>query len=330
MDLQKYAEMHGIPYGTMQYWHQRYRMHEQNGTEPARFVALDLVTVANVVAFDFETLNILKDPKMKSISFLLVIAFVILSTCTNATRPSSSDVGSMSTDGKGMGAIMFSRYGNFGRITIGNRSIAVVNGMASRTEFRGYFHSDTTTSNKVDGGTVTLAGQTLGKTVLSGKTYYSTSASTSSTDGVFASINISGNTGTGIPAIVDSIYVPEVFDFSSPSFDVSSHAFIADRSSGLTLTWNDDSNIDSVIIAISYLKSDDTTSFGDWPNRYWWIKTPDDGSYSIPNTVIDDFTAPRDIQLVVIRNNFKVVTASGKDYGFLGQSVAYFVLALQD
>ncbi|MBI2793818.1 MAG: hypothetical protein HYX66_04105 [Ignavibacteria bacterium] len=43
--MQKYAEQHGIPYGTMQYWYKRYRLEQQRPAKQASFVALALPPV---------------------------------------------------------------------------------------------------------------------------------------------------------------------------------------------------------------------------------------------------------------------------------------------
>jgi len=249
---------------------------------------------------------------MKPMPLIAAIAFVILSACSSVKHEHYT----------------YDEY--HGDVGISNKSMSIVNGFANRTEITSKFNTDTTYGNKGDGGEVIVAGHTLEKRVLGERTHYHISTSTTTTDGVFASINISGQGANGFPAIVDSVYVPKVFEFTSPTYNEAARDYVASRSSGLTLKWNADKNVESVEMSMHYIKAGDTTNFGDWPNRYWWAETDDDGSYTIPSSVFKEFTANHAVRLIVRREVTRNVNVGNKKLIVRGGSTATFWLSLRD
>ena len=138
--------------------------------------------------------------------------------------------------------------------------------------------------------------------------------------GSTAVFGLTGNSSNGVPAVTDSLYIPSVITVSSPNggTDVS-------RSQSLVVTWNVDGLNDSILIGIEYSASLNELVFDSTlphPNYRWWTLTEDDGSFTIPSSVMGNLNVGTLAVVRVARGKSKWSGATGYPIDLYGYSMA--------
>ena len=266
-------------------------------------------------------------------SFLLLS--LLIDSCTDpnvANEPGTPHEGKFGGSESGDVLSLYpSANSDYGVIQVNNESQTYPAGSAATAILRAQFSSDTISSRTlVDAGEVTIASATLSKDVGYGSTYYSATTNTNSTDGVQVIFSVAGNSTTGVPAFTDSLYVSDVLTVTAPTFDTTAGGFVADKSTGLSVSWSTDASTDSCFIVLTYLAAKDTAGFGDiYPHRYWWVHTADDGAYTFSSEILSAFTANNvTLLMTIVRGTTKRIAVGSKNYFLKGTSSALTPLLL--
>jgi hypothetical protein len=180
--------------------------------------------------------------------------------------------------------------------------------------------------SEVDGGDITIAGLVV---TYNSDPYYSYSFSDSEVDangyfkkynptfGATAKWKMVGNSSIGVSAIDEDIYIPKEFICTNT---LATRPTI-DNSQDFTLTWETDASNPNgkvgIIVEYDAFKSNylDSTLSDVYFN--WSIITDDDGSYTIPSTVLDDFPDNSYLTIEAGRAKRDVVTKTEGVYRFV-------------
>ena len=179
----------------------------------------------------------------------------------------------------------------------------------------------------VDGGDITIADMVV---TYNSDPYYSYDFSEDEIDpstgypkdynptfGATAKWKMVGNSSIGVSAIDEDIYIPKEFICTNT---LATRPTI-DNSQDFTLTWETDANNPNgkvgIIVEYDAFKSNylDSTLSDVYFN--WSIITDDDGSYTIPSTVLDDFPDNSYLTIQAGRGKRDVVTKSEGVYRFI-------------
>ena len=190
-------------------------------------------------------------------------------------------------------------------------------------ELGGQLFSSTDHSTPVIGGDMIAGGVTIAEPLVTDPSSHYTELYRSFKRPNFGSVavfGLTGNSSYGVPAITDSLYIPSVVTISSPvqGTDVS-------KSQGLAVVWNMDGLNDSVLVGIEYNASlnelvvDSTLAY---PNYRWWTLTNDDGSFTIPSSVMANLNVGTIVKVLVARGRSKWSGATSYPIDLYGYSIA--------
>ncbi len=185
------------------------------------------------------------------------------------------------------------------------------------------------TTGKIDVGTVTIAdaiGFVHVPSALHGDTYghnFKSLTSNKPTYGANATFAITGNASNSFTAFTTSMYCPEELELAT--------TFAPDRTvdgtKDLTLTWNSDANNpNKVYLWLNYLEiaSNDRDSTLPVIAIDLNYSFPDNGSYTLPTSVLQQLPAGSLFTLYIGRGNIKYHTDNGNTYRITsGSFVAY-------
>ena len=135
--------------------------------------------------------------------------------------------------------------------------------------------------------------------------------------GSFATWSLSGNSSAGIPAVLDSMYLPSEIRILSPSVNTLS------RSQNLTIQWNTDPNNGYVKIQLRDA-SEPTDTTGE--QQYNWNTiVADNGSYTIPSTILSNIPTDGLAVVTLTRGESKTIGTTHKFhiYGYTSAADAY-------
>lgn len=171
----------------------------------------------------------------------------------------------------------------------------------------GQIFKDTDHDSIVDGGLMTVSGLQI----TSHPVDHFYLDRNSATFGAVTSWGLSGNSGNGIPSFSDSLYVPSLVSISSPTVG----SFVS-KSANISLAWNSDANNDSVVVGFEYLSDASQIRDSTLPGTIiqWATFTEDDGSYSIPSSVLNSLPVGGLVRLVVARGNAKTTGTTSKKF----------------
>ena len=138
--------------------------------------------------------------------------------------------------------------------------------------------------------------------------------------GSYATFSIDGNPGNNVPAFTDSLYLPSVIKISSPG----SKALLP-KGQSVTVNWNSDSNSDTVFLGIEFDPEFneivlDTVLTGVQPYR-WWTTLEDNGSATIPASVMNSVDSGTVVKIVIGRGKSKFSGASTFPVDIYGYSI---------
>jgi hypothetical protein len=211
---------------------------------------------------------------------------------------------------------------NYGYIYASARTVGTGD---PRYETGAQVFSSTSHTTIVDGGTATAAGVTM---TYNGDTVGYTAHFNSPTFGSSSAWGLTGNSGTSTPTFTDSLYLPAVIKLSSPSTTGSS----LDNDNSVTVAWNSDSHNDTVFIAVRFDRAMtfyvDSTISG--TTYTYSTKTNDDGSFTIPSSVLQNFPVNGYIEIAVARGNSKASGTSTRPYHIFGYTSSTNVFKVVD
>ena len=129
--------------------------------------------------------------------------------------------------------------------------------------------------------------------------------------------SLSGNSSTGIPAVMDSMYVPSEIRILSPNVKTVS------RSQDLTIQWNVDPNNDLVKIQVRDATEPTGTPTGQQYN--WNLVVPDNGSYTVSSSVLSNIPTDGLAVVTLTRGESKTIGTTHKFhiYGYTSGADAY-------
>jgi len=181
--------------------------------------------------------------------------------------------------------------------------------------------------SEVDGGDITIADIVV---TYNSDPYYSYDFSEAENDpstgypyvfnptfGATAKWKMVGDSSNNVSAIDEDIYIPKEFILTNT---LATRPTI-DNSQDFTLTWETDANNPNgkvgIIVEYDAFKSNylDSTLSDTYFN--WSVITDDDGSYTIPSTVLDDFPDNSYLTIQAGRGKRDVVTKSEGVYRFI-------------
>jgi len=190
------------------------------------------------------------------------------------------------------------------------------------------FYTSSNLLNEYDAGTVTIAdatGFTYDPNARHGNTYghnYKPLTSNIPTFGANASFAITGNASNSFTAFTTSMYCPEELELTTNFVDRT-----VDGTQGLTLTWNADANnSNDVYLWLNYLEIPSNDRDSNMPDNTISLNYtfPDNGSYTVPTSVLQQLPDGSLFTLYIGRGNIKYHTDNGKTYQITsGSYVAY-------
>ncbi len=169
----------------------------------------------------------------------------------------------------------------------------------------------------VDGGNVTVNGNTLGKTTESGTTFYVTPSRTNPTQSL-TGVNFNGSdhswqvSGNGdVPQLSGSVKSPSLFTLTAPTNNAS-----ITKSEGVEVTWTNPSADSNVLIVMAAL---------DGSSQYFTSEVlDDDGSHTIAGSDLGNVSG--DAMLQVVKYNYSSISSGGKDYYIIAEIVKSVVI----
>lgn len=233
---------------------------------------------------------------MRQVTSPLMLSFIALTiglaSCSDATSP-----------GTGVDLWPFNDLGSFlkpGNPSHGQIYIYTETSAAGVTKHNlgGQLFNNTDHDTAVLGGSMTAAGESISEPSSIGP-YVSFKTPTL---GQTLAFGLSGNGTHGVPSFTDSLYIPSPIKVTGPVIDSVS------ASAGLTITWNTDSGNDSVLIGIEYDADFNELAVNplfNYPDYRWWTLTNDNGSYTIPSSVMANLTPGTRITVLVGRGRSK-------------------------
>lgn len=163
----------------------------------------------------------------------------------------------------------------------------------------------------VDAGAVVVNSNDIGKTTISGKTYYmvpSMSNPTQSLSNVnFNGSNHSWNVGgaNGVSSFGGSVKSPSTFSMTSPAQNAG-----VSKSSGLQIKWNGGTS-SKVHVQISSISNSGTTKYQS--------DLSDNGTFTFSSSDLSSFNG--DCLVYVVKYNYSSVSAGGKNYYLIAEVV---------
>lgn len=164
----------------------------------------------------------------------------------------------------------------------------------------------------VDGGSVSVNSNTVGKTSQGGTTFY-ISPSPSNPTATLNGVNFDGSnhnwsvSGNGeVPAINGSVASPRNFSLTVPANNAS-----VSKSGDLTITWNNSSSSSKVLVVLAAINNS---------GQYYAAEELNDtGSFTIAASDMSGFSG--DCMLQVVKYNYSSVSAGGKNYYLISEIV---------
>ena len=163
----------------------------------------------------------------------------------------------------------------------------------------------------VDGGTVSVNSNSLGKTTASGTTFY-ISPSPSNPTQTLTGISFDGSnhswqvSGSGdVAQMSGSVVSPTNFSVSSPANNAS-----VNKANGINVAWSNSSASSRILVVLAAI---------DNSGNYYYADIDDTGSYTIPASDIGGFSGQ--CMLQVVKYNYNSVSAGGKTYYLVSEIV---------
>ena len=243
--------------------------------------------------------------------FLMVLSMMLLTSCnkddSNPVDPNDDGGGGSSTNpsGQPIPALGGNHNGVMATISYEMETIPGFPAVAISLGFAQF-------GQGVDAGSVTVNGNTLGKTTQGGSTFYITPSPSNPTqmltgvnfDGSNHSWQVSG--GNGIPALNGSVQSPRSFALSSPANNGT-----VNKANGINVSWNNTTNNNRVLIVLVPLNNS---------NQYYTAEDlADNGSFTIPTGEISGFSGQAMLQIVKYR--YAEVAAGGNNYYIISEVV---------
>lgn len=186
----------------------------------------------------------------------------------------------------------------------------------------GKIYSSTAHATQVSGGDMTAGGLVIPWNA--NLAYYAIGPEVGGggtpTFGAVSTWGLAGNGSNGIPSFADSLYVPAVIKLTAP---VGPNGTVS-KSGAISVQWNADvNNSDGVAVGLMY--DGVTSQFVDSTLPYfeynWYQFTDDDGSYTIPASVLNSIPVGGYVNIVVARGASKEVGTVSKRFHIYGYSV---------
>ncbi len=164
----------------------------------------------------------------------------------------------------------------------------------------------------IDGGDVSVNGNTLGKTAASGSTFYMSPSATNPTqsltgvsfDGSSHNWNVTG--GNGIPQFSGSVPSPRPFNLTAPANNAT-----VSKANGINVTWdNPTSNSKALVLLASTTNSSQVYVADD---------LADNGSHTIPASSLTNISGSALLQ--VVKYTYNNASAGGKNYYMISEIV---------
>ena len=260
------------------------------------------------------------------VNFALFIAIVVLlSSCSKVLEPANGDNTNRDIDGNVLKTITSSISSTDDDLgTLEARCIKVHTGSSNGFySVSAYIQKDQNHYEWVNVGKVTVADYTINSP--DSTNYYSHEFSPSNypSFGTTREFAIEGNPSLNIPAFDTTLYIPKELSITNTFPNDELH-----NNQALTLQWNQDTQNDFCYLAINYdvlTSNDDDSSLPD-STIFWSVKIPDNGTYTIPTSVLQQFPVGATIDFFLVRGNALIVNKNGKKYTVLADDVVMLLL----
>ena len=146
--------------------------------------------------------------------------------------------------------------------------------------------------------------------------------------GKTSQFSIEGNSNYNIAGFNESFYVPQKITVSNYFQDNE-----LNKTQSLTLNWNSDvDNDNGCYIFIEYQPDLSREYDSSLPDSiiYWTQNVTDNGSYTIPTNVLQNFPTGGKVKLIVVRGNGKIVDVNSKKFLLLAYSSYWYLLDVVD
>ncbi len=163
----------------------------------------------------------------------------------------------------------------------------------------------------VDGGNVTVNGNDIGKTTSNGNTFYIYPSLTNPTQ-VLTNVSFNGSThswtvsGAGsVPSFSGNVNSPRSFNVTAPAENAT-----ITKASGMTVSWDAAGGAQNVLITVVDISSSKVV-FAEELN--------DNGSHTFTSAQLADISG--DAMIQIVKYNYNLVSAGGKDYAIISEIV---------
>lgn len=146
--------------------------------------------------------------------------------------------------------------------------------------------------------------------------------------GAVSNWSIEGNVSKGFPGFSASIYSPQELVMYSPTPNMTTRNVLV-KTANLPVSWNSDpSNQNQVIVVINYVPENQTRTNLPTEGKRWHSVVPDNGSYTIPSSVLQQFTTGSIVDIQIFRYNIIDQNVNGVHYAVqvLCEALDTFVL----
>ena len=250
--------------------------------------------------------------------FLLLFTILFLASCSEEDSPTEpTDTGNGSgqgtTNNSGQPIPSMAQSGDGVLATI-SYEFQTVPGLPSASISMGFAQF----GSGIDGGDVSVNGNSLGKTSQSGTTFYITPSPSNPTqslsgvsfDGSNHSWQVSGN--GDVPQVNGSVASPNSFSVSGPANNAS-----ITKSNGVDVSWTNTSANSRVLVVLVDI---------DNSGNYYAADVDDNGNHTIASGDISSFSG--ECMLQVVKYNYNTASAGGKTYYLISEIVKSTTITL--
>ncbi len=199
---------------------------------------------------------------------------------------------------------------NYGHFYVTSQS----SGVSTLYNSGGLIYSSTAQTQTTNGGVMTASSLQIAPD--SNDVYFATAQP------VFGSVavwGLSGNISSGIPSFSDTMYVPDEIVMTFPTANTT-----ISKSAGVTVTWNQDTNNDTVAVWLQYdyavsRFADSTISSAPY-SKYWL--TTDNGQFQISTSQLSSIPTGGYASIIIARGNSKLIGPSTHKFVVYGATTA--------